>query len=516
MNTIRAALYARVSTEEQAKEGFSIDAQLNILSAWAVVKGYQIADRYVDDGYSAKNLNRPAVQRLLEDCLSGAIDAVVVWKLDRLSRSLRDTLTVVEDVFRAKNIEFISTTESIDTTTTSGRLMLNILASFAQNEREVNQDRVRTVSMDLARQCIHMGGVPLYGYSVGEDRHYIINEAEAPAVRMAFELRNDGHGYGAIITALTDAGYRTRSGKVFTKDTLHDMLKNEKYAGVFIYNRAAAASRQGTRNNHASKPADEIIRIPGGMPAIIPQSLFDSVQRRMAEDRHHTGTYRAKRTYIASGMVYCAVCGSKMTIDNVGRNRDGSYQMSYQCRNKCVKRIRYEKMDEHIFNLFDELIADPVILGRAAEIAVQNANDEASDIQACAIAAGRRLEEINSKIASIIAFISSAGAAAPASLAAELRELESQRESCRYDAALVVNKARTASAEDVLKQLTALAGLRHAEPAVQRTALRRVVRAIRVNTDTIWIDFNAEPPDSADTGGGEPSHSLTLSFETRR
>ena len=168
---MRAALYARVSTEEQAKEGFSIDAQLNILSAWAVVKGYQVADRYIDDGYSAKNLNRPAVQRLLEDCRAGAIDAVVVWRLDRLSRSLRDTLTVVEDVFRAKNVEFISTTESIDTTTTSGRLMLNILASFAQNEREVNEERVRTVSMDLARQCVHMGGTPPYGFSVGADRH---------------------------------------------------------------------------------------------------------------------------------------------------------------------------------------------------------------------------------------------------------------------------------------------------------------------------------------------------------
>lgn len=509
---LRAALYARVSTEEQAKEGFSIDAQLNILSAWSVVKGYQIADRYVDDGYSAKNLNRPAVQRLLEDCRAGAIDAVVVWRLDRLSRSLRDTLTVVEDVFRAKNIEFISTTESIDTTTTSGRLMLNILASFAQNEREVNEERVRTVSMDLARQCIHMGGVPPYGYSVGEDRHYLVNESEAAAIRMLFELRAEGHGYGDIITAMTNAGFRTRTGKVFTKDTLHDMLKNEKYAGVYTYNRAAAATRQGTRNNHASKPTDEIIRIPGGMPAIVSQSAFEAVQRRMAEDRHHTGTYRAKRIYIASGMVYCAVCGSKMTIDNVGRNRDGSYQMSYQCRNKCVRRIRYEKMDEHIFNLFDELIADPVILGRAAEIAAENANNEASDIQACAIAAGQRLQEIESKIASIIAFISSAGAAAPASLANELRELESQRESCRYDASLVVNKAKTASAEDVLKQLAALAGLRHAEPAVQRTALRRVVRAIRVNTDTIWVDFNAEPPDSADTGGGDQKHVITLSF----
>lgn len=512
---MRAALYARVSTEEQAKEGFSIDAQLNILSAWAIVKGYQVADRYVDDGYSAKNLNRPAVQRLLEDCRAGAIDAVVVWRLDRLSRSLRDTLTVVEDVFRAKSIEFISTTESIDTTTTSGRLMLNILASFAQNEREVNEERVRTVSLDLARQCVHMGGTPPYGYSVGPDRRYLINETEAPAVRMLFQLRADGEGYGEIITALTNAGYRTRTGKVFAKNALHDMLKNEKYAGVYIYNRAAAANRDGTRNNHASKSPNEIIRIPDGMPAIISRPLFEVVQQRMQADRHAAGAYRAKRIYIASGLVHCAVCGSKMTIDNVGRNRDGSYQMSYQCRNKCVRRIRYEKMDEHIFDFFDEMIADPAIIARAAEIASENAEHEADDIRACAIAAGQRMQEIESKISSIVAFIASAGAAAPASLADELRALEAQRESCRYDATIVSNKTKTASAEDVLKHLTALADLRHADPAIQRTAIRRTIRGIRVNNDTIWIDILAEPPDSALTGGGEPKPIITLSISRR-
>lgn len=509
---MRAALYARVSTEEQAKEGFSIDAQLNILSAWSIVKGYRIADRYIDDGYSAKNLNRPAIQRLLEDCRAGAIDAVVVWRLDRLSRSLRDTLTVVEDVFRAKNIEFVSTTESIDTTTTSGRLMLNILASFAQNEREINEERVRTVSMDLARQCVHMGGTPPYGFSVGSDRRYEINEQEAAAVRMLFQLRADGHGYGEIITQLTEAGFRTRSGKVFAKNALHDMLKNEKYVGVYTYNRAAAASRDGTRNNHASKPDDEIIRIPGGMPAIIDQQLFNAVQRRIEADRHAAGAYRAKRVYIASGLVYCAVCGSRMTIDNVGRSRDGSYQNSYSCPNKCVRRIRYEKMDEHIFDFFDELIADPAIIAKAAEIARANSVHELEDIHACAAAADKQLAEIEAKINSIVSFIATVGAAAPASLADQLRELEAQREACRYDAGLIAQKTKAADADEVYQHLAALAGLRYAEPLVQRAAVRRTIRAIRVGQDTIWIDLHASAPDSADTGGGEASCVITLSI----
>lgn len=488
---MRAALYARVSTEEQAKEGFSIDAQMNILSAWTVVKGFEITERYIDEGYSAKNLNRPAVRRMLEDCQAGALDAVIVWRLDRLSRSLRDTLSVVEDVFRARNIEFISATENIDTSTTSGRLTLNILASVAQNEREINEERVRMVSLDLAAQCIHMGGQPPYGFSVGADRHYLINETEAPAVRMAFEMRFNRCGYSEIITALTDAGYRTRKGQVFTKNALHDMLVNEKYAGVFVYNRAAPASRDGRRNSHASKPDDQIIRIPGGMPRIVSQEIFDGVQLIMQEDKHRPGAYHAKRIYPASGLVFCAVCGSRMVVDAVGRNRNGTYQYSYGCPNKCVKRIRNEKLLAHIFDFFDELAGDPDIIARAVRIANESAQLEHSDIQASAEAASARLAQIEAKIESIIDFIKIAGASAPASLATELRALETQKDACRYDISLAAQKAKTADADLVYQRLAAVANLRNADPADQRAAIHRVIHAIHVHNDVLWIDVTS-------------------------
>ena len=490
---MRAALYIRVSTDEQVKEGYSIESQLNILSAWSIVKGCEIADRYIDDGYSAKNMNRPAMKRLLADCEAGLIDAVVVWRLDRLSRSLRDIVSTVDDVFRAKNIEFISTTESIDTSSTAGRLVLNILASVAQNEREINEERVRMVSMELASMCVHMGGVPLYGYSVGEDRHYIINEAEAPAVRMAFEMRFNRCGYGEIITALTDAGYRTRKGRIFTKNVLHDMLANEKYAGVFIYNRAAPAARDGKRNSHASKSEDQIIRIPGGMPAIVSREIFDGVQLIMKADKHSGGgRAHAKRIYPASGLVYCAVCGSSMIVDAVGRNRNGTYQYSYGCRNKCVKRIRNEKLLTHIFDFLDELTADPQIIAQAAKIANDAAMLEHADIQACAEAASAQIADIDAKIASIIEFIKIAGAAAPASLAAELRALEAKKDACKYDVSLASKKAKAADADSIYQRLAAVALLRDAAPSEQRAAIQRVIHAIHVHNDAIWIDVS--PP----------------------
>lgn len=168
--------YVRVSTEEQAVNGVSIDAQKEILQAYAVVKGYTDFKIYTDEGFSGKNLNRPDVQRLLEECRSGKVEAVIVWRLDRLSRSLRDTLETIEDIFMPAGVSLISVTENIDTSTPAGRLMLNILASFAQNEREAIAERVRMAKNSMAKDCKHLGGYVPFGYKVNQQGYYEIDE----------------------------------------------------------------------------------------------------------------------------------------------------------------------------------------------------------------------------------------------------------------------------------------------------------------------------------------------------
>jgi site-specific DNA recombinase len=128
-----------------------------------------------------------------------------VWRLDRLSRNLRDMLVTIEDVFKANNVEFISATENIDTSSPSGRLLLNILGSVAQNERENTSVRTTMVMHELAKQAKHLGGRPLYGYAVDQDMHYVLDPVRAEAVRLIFRMRAAGHSYPEIISALDNS-----------------------------------------------------------------------------------------------------------------------------------------------------------------------------------------------------------------------------------------------------------------------------------------------------------------------
>ena len=138
-----AAIYIRVSTDFQAEEGYSIDAQKEQLTAYCVSKGIKHYDYYIDGGWSGSNINRPELQRLIEDIKKNRISHVIVYKLDRLSRSQKDTLYLIEDIFNVYGVSFVSINESIDTASPTGRLMIGILSAFAQLERENIRMRTR-------------------------------------------------------------------------------------------------------------------------------------------------------------------------------------------------------------------------------------------------------------------------------------------------------------------------------------------------------------------------------------
>ena len=272
---IRCAVYTRKSTEEGLEQDFnSLDAQREACEAYITsqkAEGWTaLSARYDDGGYSGGTLERPALRRLLAEIEAGSIDVVVVYKIDRLSRSLLDFSKLVE-LFDRKSVTFVSVTQSFNTTTSMGRLTLNVLLSFAQFEREVTGERIRDKFAASKKKGIWMGGNPPLGYDVG-DRKLIVNPTEAENVRLIFQryldlgcarlLCADLIAKGIVSKRRKFADGTKRGGKPIGRSALYAILNNRVYLGETTHKGASY------RGEHK---------------AIVPKDLFNAVQQRLAE-----------------------------------------------------------------------------------------------------------------------------------------------------------------------------------------------------------------------------------------
>lgn len=305
---VRCAIYTRKSTDEGLDQQFnSLDAQREAGEAFVLSRKQEgwacLADRYDDGGYSGGNIERPALRRLMADIEAGLIDAVVCYKVDRLSRSLLDFSRLIE-VFDRRRVMFVSVTQPINTADSSGRLMLNVLLSFAQFEREMIADRTRDKMSAARRKGKWTGGFPVLGYDVHPDGgKLIVHEMEAETVRHIFTLYLDLRSLQATATELTRRGWRTKSwatkegtfheGVPFQKSHLSRLLGNPLYIG---------------RVSHKGQVYD------GEHPGIVPQDLYDRVQALLAENTTNGGA-KAKNRYghLLRGLLQCTACGCAMT-----------------------------------------------------------------------------------------------------------------------------------------------------------------------------------------------------------
>ena len=269
---LRCAIYTRKSTEEGLDQEFnSLDAQREACEAYIASQKHEgwicIPDKYDDGGISGATLERPAMLQLLTDIKEGRVDVVVVYKVDRLTRALADFAKIV-DVFDAHKVSFVSVTQQFNTTTSMGRLTLNVLLSFAQFEREVTAERIRDKIAASKKKGMWMGGnVPL-GYDA-KDRTLAINAAEAETVRTVFRLYLDLGSVRALRAEAHRQGLRSKTGNAFSYGHLYFLLQNPIYFG---------------RIRHKK------VSYPGLHPAIIDQATWDAVQQRLSAhrvDRHN-------------------------------------------------------------------------------------------------------------------------------------------------------------------------------------------------------------------------------------
>lgn len=321
----RAAIYARYSSENQRDE--SIDAQICAIEEYARKNDIAIVKTYVDRAKSATTAERPAFQEMIRMSETGLFDTIIVHKLDRFARSKYDS-AVYKQKLKVNNVRLLSVTENLDGTPEL-IILESVLEAMAEYYSKNLAREIMKGTMENAKKTDHCGGVPPLGFDI-EDKKLIINEHEAEAIKLIFEMYADGRGYTEIINILNYKGYKTKRGNPFGKNSLFEILRNEKYKGVYTYNKSSHKSAKGTYNRHEYKDDSDIIRIKDGCPRIVSDELFNRVEERMSKNKQSTQRNRDRQKYLLSGLVFCGKCGSPMHANR--RKKDS--QLTFRCNRK--------------------------------------------------------------------------------------------------------------------------------------------------------------------------------------
>lgn len=320
--------YCRFSSDMQREE--SIDAQVRAIKDYCSREGITLSRIYKDEAKSATTDNRPDFQRMFSDIKTESVDAVIVHKLDRFSRDRYDSV-MYKRTLKQNGVKLISVLENIDGSPESV-ILESVLEGMAEYYSRNLAREVRKGLMENAYQCKHTGGCPPLGYDVDADGKYIINHIEAAWVRKAYEMKAAGHGYTDIARTLNSMGAHTKRGGAFNKNSFHDLFRNEKYKGIYVFNRAAEKVGN-SRNNHANKSDDEIIRIENGMPRIVDDELWNAVNATM-NDRKNNPRAKANRIYLLSGLIFCGECNSPMSGNTRHSGRNKTLYSTYECNRR--------------------------------------------------------------------------------------------------------------------------------------------------------------------------------------
>ena len=375
-----AAIYARFSSDMQREE--SIDAQIRACKYFAQKSEYDVIKVYADKAQSGKFTNkRDQFNMMLADARHGLFDTILVHKLNRFSRSGKDTLNLMDDL-QDIGVEIVSVTERLDNTP-EGRLMLYVIAGMNEFYSANLATEVLKGLKENAYSCKHTGGTAPLGYNVNADGYLEINTKEAEAVRMIFDMYLAGHGYTAIITALNNGGYFTKRGLPFGKNSLYEILKNEKYTGSYIYNRTCSATRNGKRNRHKYKSESDVIKIENAIPQIIPKEMFEEVQKKMKANQHKAAMHKAKADYLLSGKIFCGHCGCAMTGET--RRYRGHEYGYYVCNDSRLKRgcskknIRQERIEAAVIEHLQNTLFNPEAIENISKRIYNSMHSNTSD-----------------------------------------------------------------------------------------------------------------------------------------
>ncbi|EGQ1725446.1 TPA: recombinase family protein [Staphylococcus pseudintermedius] len=398
--------YIRVSTERQV-EGYSIEGQITQIEQYCQFNGYELVDIYADRGISGKSMNRPELQRMLNDAKNGKLDCVMVYKTNRLARNTSDLLTIVEELHR-QNVEFFSLSERMEVKNSTGKLMLQILASFSEFERNTILENIYNRQHQRALEGYYQGNLPL-GYNNIPDnkKELMINQHEANIVKYIFESYAKGHGYRKIANALNHKGYVTKKGNPFSISAITYILSNPFYIGKIQF-----AKYKDWNEKRRKGLNDNPVIAEGKHAPIISQELWDKVQSRKKQVSQKPQVH-GKGTNLLTSLIFCEKCGATYaasTTTNTLKDGTKKHIRYYSCsnfRNKESKvcsanSVRADVIEKYVMDQILEIVKSDKVLKQVVERVNQENQVDVAALNHDIAYKQQQFDEINTKLKNLI------------------------------------------------------------------------------------------------------------------
>ncbi|HDH0866339.1 TPA: recombinase family protein [Staphylococcus aureus] len=399
--------YVRVSTISQDIDKFSIKGQITQIKEYCQFHGYEVFDIYADRGVSGKTMNRPELQRMLKDAKEGKLDCVMIYKTSRLARNTSDLLTIVEGLHR-QNVEFFSLSENMKFDSNSGKLLLQILASFSEFERNNIAEGAYMGQLRRSQEGYYQGNLPLAYDKIPDSKHELmINQHEANIVKYIFESYAKGHGYRKIANALNHKGYVTKKGNPFSISAVTYILSNPFYVGKIQF-----AKYKDWNDKRRKGLNDKPVIAEGKHTPIISQELWDKVQARKKQVSEKPQVH-GKGTNILTGLISCPQCSASMSASTTTNTlKDGTKKRIryYSCsnfRNKGSKvcsanSVRADVIEKYVMDQILEIVKSDKVIKQVVERVNQENQVDVAALNHDIAYKQQQFEEINTKLKNLI------------------------------------------------------------------------------------------------------------------
>ena len=480
----KAFAYARFSTDMQREE--SIDAQFRAIKEYCSRNKICLINFFKDEGISGTTDNRPAFQEMIKK--AEEVDYIIVHKLDRFSRNKYDS-AIYKRALHQKGVRVISVLENLDNSPES-IILESVLEGMSEYYSKNLSREVKKGLYENAYKAKFNGGVPLFGYSIDQDKNYVINEYQAIAVRLIFEMFSKGHSYSEIITELNNRGYKTNKGNNFKKTTLHDLLCNERYVGTYVFSREDYDMENRKRNSHKFKNRNDMIIVENGNPAIIDKKTWELVKERQSLNKKISN--KAKWTYVLSPFLYCNQCGKKMS-GFTRKNKIGKYYQHYRCINTSCeqKSVRTDILESEFYDAFNKLIFNDSNKKLLVEkinnfIKMKNSNNDNSKIE-------NELKEIEQQLNNAVTFILNGSSSQ--TIKNKIEELEQKKYNLQNELIKNSQKHDNINSNEIIKFLNKYDKLEKFSILEQQTILKFFIDQLRYEKGKLIIKLKlAEPP----------------------